>query len=124
MQTAVCPTDEISVNWTAGGVEGRFFLLLEFADVLGSQAEYSGRLREMKVRVNGVETGTGVRVFYDQSSTLPLFPLPVNASQVYSVSIRSANASDEGPVLNSFEVYEALTFIGSAATDGGDGTWS
>ncbi|XP_031488035.1 putative leucine-rich repeat receptor-like serine/threonine-protein kinase At2g19230 [Nymphaea colorata] len=112
MQTAVYSPDEIRVNWT-GGVDDRFHLFLEFADVVPPTA---GGSRTMKVQMNGEDWGDA-SIFYLHTNVL-YSTTPLNNASEYSFSIRSANASDEGAVLNSFEIYKVVTFNGSATEEG------
>ncbi|XP_031488922.1 probable LRR receptor-like serine/threonine-protein kinase At1g07560 isoform X2 [Nymphaea colorata] len=109
MQTAVYSKDEILVNWT-GRVDDMFYLYLEFADVVRPADPQS---RRMNVLMNGQVWGNASVSYLDSSVLYSTSPETVSQ---YKFSIRSDNASDEGAVLNSFEVYKALTF-NSSATD-------
>ncbi|CAN6441419.1 unnamed protein product [Victoria cruziana] len=106
MQTAVY-SPEIIVNWT-GAQDNSFYLFLYFADVVNVA---DGQRREMKVQLNRQDWGT-IPVRYLHST--PLYQKAPTVDSQYSFSIRSTNASDEGAVLNAFEVYKVLPLTGSA----------
>ncbi|XP_049934471.1 putative leucine-rich repeat receptor-like protein kinase At2g19210 [Nymphaea colorata] len=110
MQTAVYSKDKILVNWP-GGVDDSFYLYLEFADIVRPVGRQP---RQMQVQMNGQDWGDPVDV-HPFRSNVSYSTSPETASQ-YSFSIRSVNTSDEGAVLNSFEVYKALT-VARSATD-------
>ncbi|KAF3776999.1 putative LRR receptor-like serine/threonine-protein kinase [Nymphaea thermarum] len=107
LQTAVYAPGEIVVSWP-GGVESAFFLTLEFADVVPPS---SGKRRRLTVQLNDQHWGD-VNVTYLSSNVL--YSTGALIASRYSFSIRSTNASDEGAVLNSFEVYKVLPLSGFA----------
>lgn len=113
LQTAVHSPGEIVVSWP-GGVESAFFVAFEFADVV---TPAFGKPRKLTVQLNG-QNWSDVDVRY-LSSSVTYSPGAFSASR-YSFSIRSTSASDEGAVLNSFEIYKALSLSGFA-TNADDG---
>ncbi|XP_031487489.1 putative leucine-rich repeat receptor-like protein kinase At2g19210 isoform X2 [Nymphaea colorata] len=106
MQTAVY-SREIVIRWV-GAQDSSFYLFLDFADVVKPA---SGGPRQMNVQLNG-QDWRATNVTYLLSSFL-YTEAPTVDSQ-YSFSIRSTNASDEGAVLNAFEVYKVFQLSGSA----------
>lgn len=112
MQTAAY-SKEIVITWP-GGVDHSYFLFLDFADVLVSS---SAKPRQMEVRIND-ELWNTTPVNYCRSTVL--YSKAPKADSQYRLSIKSVNPSDEGAVLNSFEVYQVLQLTGSAthAEDG------
>ncbi|CAN6441416.1 unnamed protein product [Victoria cruziana] len=106
MQTAAY-SKEIVITWP-GGVDHSYFLFLDFADVLVSS---SAKPRQMEVRIND-ELWNTTTVNYCRSTVL--YSKAPKADSQYRLSIKSVNPSDEGAVLNSFEVYQVLQLTGSA----------
>ncbi|XP_031487483.1 putative leucine-rich repeat receptor-like protein kinase At2g19210 isoform X1 [Nymphaea colorata] len=104
MQTAAY-SKEIVITWP-GGVDHSYYLFLDFADVLLPSHANS---RQMEVRLNG-QNWNSTPVYYCRSTVL--YSRAATTDSQYSFSIRSANPSDEGAVLNSFEVYQVLQLTG------------
>ncbi|XP_049934477.1 putative leucine-rich repeat receptor-like serine/threonine-protein kinase At2g19230 isoform X4 [Nymphaea colorata] len=114
MQTAVYQLGGINISWL-GGADRSFYVFLEFADILPT---LSGTQRQMQVLENGQYWG---EVNVSNLSPSILYSTSPSSAPQFTFSIQSANDSDEGAVLNSFEVYEVLTLSGST-TDAGDVT--